>query len=455
MFQTHCGQSNFSGRHIHLSFGRCKRMWLKKTIRGILVGNNTFIASRAEYKSTILRAQMAFVTVAVCLLYVAIDSFNGISNFTSFYLIGICVSLVCVFLNRQAYYQSTNFLLLITANFLAYIFASNDTYRAGTYIYLIVCCLLAFALYGYKYRGIAFLFCLLSVVLFLLSYVYEVKILVHTPEEQKLIYGEEYVRVSFITNFLIALVLCSLILHFLLSINFYSENEILVKNELLIKTNKELDRFVYSASHDLKAPLSSMLGLLELAQRSDDKEELRLYLDMMKNRVNNLDEFIKEIIDYSRNSRLELKKETIPVLEFVQDVAENLRHAEGYENIYFKFDIPPSLEVTGDRSRLKVVLNNIIGNALKYHDPSKDNPMVEVVARHQKKGWQIEVVDNGLGIDAEYITKVFDMFYRASEKSTGSGLGLYIVKETLDKLSATIALESKLGVGSRFKIVFP
>jgi hypothetical protein len=84
---------------------------------------------------------------------------------------------------------------LITANFLAYVFASNDTYRAGTYIYLIVCCLLAFALYGYKYRVAAVLFCLVSVVLFLLSYIYEVKILIHIPEEQKLVYAEEYVRV--------------------------------------------------------------------------------------------------------------------------------------------------------------------------------------------------------------------------------------------------------------------
>ena len=170
-------------------------MAFKKIIRKILIGKDTFITSRAEYKSAILRAQMAFVSIFVCALYIVIDTSNGISNFRVFYLLGIFVSTLCIFLNRHAYYQSTNFILLITANFLAYVFASNDTYRAGTYIYLIVCCLLAFALYGYKYRVAAVLFCLVSVVLFLLSYIYEVKILIHTPEEQKLVYAEEYVRV--------------------------------------------------------------------------------------------------------------------------------------------------------------------------------------------------------------------------------------------------------------------
>lgn len=429
-------------------------MRFKRVIRNILIGKDTFIASRAEYKSAILRAQMAIVTIIVCLIYIVIDSSNGISNFISFYLVGISVSAICIYLNRESHYQSTNFILLITANFLTYIFASNDTYRSGTYIYLIVCCLLAFALYGYKFRMAAVLFCVISIALFLLSYVYEVKILIHSPEEQKLIYSEEYVRFSFITNFLIAVVLCSLIFHFLLSINFHSENEILVKNDLLVKANQELDRFVYSASHDLKAPLSSMLGLIEVGLRTDDPEEVKMCLHLMKSRVNNLDDFIKEIIDYSRNSRLDLKKEKINVLELVKDVLDSLRHAEGFENIYVKLDIPESMEVETDRARIRVVVSNLIANALKYHDPTKPNPLIDIMARADGTGWFMEIRDNGIGIAPEHEKKIFDMFYRASELSTGSGLGLYIVKETLEKLSGKILVESTPGRGSSFKIAF-
>jgi signal transduction histidine kinase len=430
-------------------------MSFKKVTRNILIGKDTFIASRAEYKSAILRGQMAFVSIFVFALYIGIDSYNGISNFTGFYLLGISIATISIFLNRHSYYQSTNFLLLTTANFLAYVFASNDTYRAGTYIYLIVCCLLAFALYGYKYRIAAVLFCLVSVLLFFLSYVYEVKMFIHSPEVQKLIYAEEYVRVSFITNFLIALVLCSLIFHFLLSINFHSENEILVKNDLLSKTNQELDRFVYSASHDLKAPLSSMLGLIEVAQRTDDPEEIKMCLGMMRGRINILDDFIREIIDYSRNARLELKKDKFSLLELTKEVVDGLKYAEGFENIYLKYNMPADLEVETDRARLRVVLSNLIGNSLKYHDPAKENPNVEISAVSRNNQLRIEVQDNGLGISEEHKPKIFDMFFRASEKSKGSGLGLYIVNETIKKLNGTVVVASKVGHGSTFEIVVP
>ncbi len=428
-------------------------MKFKSIIRSLLIGKDNFIVSRAEYKSAILRAEMALVTISVCLLYIFIDSYNGIYNFRNFYLLGICVSATCIFLNRHSYYQSTNFILLITANFLAYIFASNDTYRAGTYIYLIVCCILAFALYGYKYRIAAVLFCLVSVVLFLLSYVYEVKIILHSPEEEKLIYAEEYVSVSFITNFLIAVVLCSLIFHFLLAINFHSENEILVKNELLSKTNQELDRFVYSASHDLKAPLSSMLGLIEIAQRTEDPEEIKMCLGMMRGRVNTLDDFIREIIDYSRNSRLELKNDRFNLMEFTKEVVDGLRYAEGFEKIYLKYNIPPDLEVETDRARLRVVFSNLISNSFKYHDPSKENPQVEISAVSTASQLRIVVQDNGLGISEEHKPKIFDMFYRASEMSKGSGLGLYIVSETIKKLNGSIHVKSQIGQGSSFEVV--
>jgi signal transduction histidine kinase len=430
-------------------------MSFKKVTRNILIGKDTFIASRAEYKSAILRGQMAFVSIFVFALYIGIDSYNGISNFTGFYLLGISIATISIFLNRHSYYQSTNFLLLTTANFLAYVFASNDTYRAGTYIYLIVCCLLAFALYGYKYRIAAVLFCLVSVLLFFLSYVYEVKMFIHSPEVQKLIYAEEYVRASFITNFLIALVLCSLIFHFLLSINFHSENEILVKNDLLSKTNQELDRFVYSASHDLKAPLSSMLGLIEVAQRTDDPEEIKMCLGMMRGRINILDDFIREIIDYSRNARLELKKDKFSLLELTKEVVDGLKYAEGFENIYLKYNMPADLEVETDRARLRVVLSNLIGNSLKYHDPAKENPNVEISAVSRNNQLRIEVQDNGLGISEEHKPKIFDMFFRASEKSKGSGLGLYIVNETIKKLNGTVVVASKVGHGSTFEIVVP
>jgi len=432
-----------------------QRMRLKKIIRNLLIGKDEFIASRTEYKSAMLRAQMAVTTTLVCLVYVGIDWVNGITIFNYFYLLGVTVSFISIILNRKGHYQVTSVLLLVIANFLAYIFASNDTYRAGTYIYLIVCCLLALALFGYRYRPASLFFCLISATLFVMSYVYEIKIFILSPAQQLQVYGEQYVRITFIINFFIATALCVLIFSFLLSANHHSEKEILLKNELLLKTNEELDRFVYSASHDLKAPLSSMLGLIEIAQRTDDPEEVKLCLGMMKTRINNLDDFILEIIDYSRNSRLELKKESFKLVDLVKEVVDSLRYADGFENIYFKLDVPVDLEINSDRGRLKVILNNLVGNSLKYNDAGKDEKLVEIKTSHQNDWVVIQVNDNGIGIAEEHQPKIFDMFYRATERSKGSGLGLYIAKETIEKLGGKISLTSEVGQGTNFSVAIP
>ncbi len=234
-----------------------------------------------------------------------------------------------------------------------------------------------------------------------------------------------------------------------------AEQRVIEQNILLAKTNAELDRFVYSTSHDLKAPLSSLLGLISIAERAQNPEEVKQCLQMMKARIHHLEEFIREIIDYSRNSRVEVKRLPTNLYQLINDVVENLRHAEGSENIFVKYDIPRELDVKTDESRLKVILNNLIGNSIKYSDPEKDNQFISVKTASKPDHVRIFIEDNGVGISQEHHSKIFDMFYRASEKSQGSGLGLYIVRETVQKLGGNISFESTLGQGTRFEIMIP
>ncbi|NOS93965.1 MAG: GHKL domain-containing protein [Cyclobacteriaceae bacterium] len=430
-------------------------MTLSELIRTILIGKDKYISVKSAYKSAMLRGQLALIAFVIGLAYAFIDWYNGINGFISYYFGLMIICVIAIILNRKEKYRTANFLLLSAANFLIYVFSANDTYRAGTYIYFIISGLMALALFGYKHRYLAILFCFLSLALFILSYVYQIKILILTPEQQKMVYAEDYVRTTFIINFIMGLTVCVLIFFFLLNINHHSEKEILMKNELLSKTNQELDRFVYSASHDLKAPLSSMLGLIEIAQRTDDPNEVKACLEMMKGRVKNLDEFILEIINYSRNSRLDLHKEPVDLFELTKEVVDNLKYAEGFEQIYFKYNFPPDLKIKTDRGRLRVVLNNLISNSLKYHDSSKDNQVVEVNAYQESNFLKMMVKDNGIGIAAEHQTKIFEMFYRASEKSKGSGLGLYIVQETIHKMNGKIKVASDVGVGTSFEIEVP
>lgn len=234
-----------------------------------------------------------------------------------------------------------------------------------------------------------------------------------------------------------------------------AEQQIRLQNDLLAKANDELDRFVYSASHDLRAPLSSLLGLISIAERTDSKEEIMLCLEMMKKRVVTMEGFIKEITDYSRNSRLRVERQPVLVRSLVQEVVDNLKYTSGAERIAIEVDAAPDLTFHTDPSRLKVVLNNLIANAIKYHDHTKETPFIKLKATANGKANVILVSDNGQGIPKEHVDHIFDMFYRASENSEGSGLGLYIVKETLAKLMGSIDVQSELYQGSSFRVELP
>lgn len=234
-----------------------------------------------------------------------------------------------------------------------------------------------------------------------------------------------------------------------------SEAQIIEQNRLLAKANDELDRFVYSASHDLRAPLSSLLGLISIAKRTDRQEEIAACLSMMEERVNTMDGFIREITDYSRNSRLEVSREPIALHKLIHGIIENLRYVNGASSITIHVGIPTDTIIQTDPGRLKVILNNLISNALKYQDTKKPDQKIEIGYTLSGQRSSIYVRDNGQGIAPEHQSKIFNMFYRASENSDGSGLGLYIVKETLDKLGGSILVESEPEKGSTFTIFLP
>jgi len=233
------------------------------------------------------------------------------------------------------------------------------------------------------------------------------------------------------------------------------ETELSLKNAQLAKTNEELDRFVYSASHDMRAPLSSVLGLIHIAQKATSQEELNYCLEKMGERIMVMEGFIKDVTDYSRNARGEVNKKQVNILEAVTAVKNNLRHSFDSDKISMGIDIPADLFVYTDIHRLTIVLNNLVSNSTKYYDPSKEDPHIQIDARAGNGFVSISVADNGMGIEPAHHSKIFDMFYRASENSEGSGLGLYIVREALQKLGGTIDVKSQPGVGSTFTFTLP
>ena len=234
------------------------------------------------------------------------------------------------------------------------------------------------------------------------------------------------------------------------------EQALEASNETLKKTNLELDRFVYSVSHDLRAPLSSILGVIEFAETETDEQSMLELLNMLKSSVKKLDGFVLDILNYSRNARVQVESEKIDFNELVSDIVRDLRFMNaGNSNVAITIDVNEKAILYSDKSRIKMVVSNLLANALRYHDPQKPNPFVNILIQPHDTGIIISIQDNGIGISRDNHEKIFDMFYRASVMSEGTGIGLYIVKETVQKLNGTITLKSEQGIGSDFKVYLP
>lgn len=141
--------------------------------------------------------------------------------------------------------------------------------------------------------------------------------------------------------------------------------------------------------------------------------------------------------------------------QLVEEISSGLKHLEGADKIEIQNEIPHDMVLPSDAMRLKIVLNNLLNNAIKYHDHNKESRFIRISVKPAGDGMIFSVTDNGMGIPAEHHDKVFNMFYRASDKSKGSGLGLYIVKESLGQLGGTVSLKSELGQGSTFTVQLP
>jgi len=241
-------------------------------------------------------------------------------------------------------------------------------------------------------------------------------------------------------------------LHEEIQIRKTAEQKTKTTNQALRKTNAELDSFVYSVSHDLRAPITSVLGLLNLARIEKSRATLQKYLDMISKSVIQQDLFIKDILNLSRNSRLNVNRSEIQFEEIVNEIFEQLRYIN-HLKVKKSMEIDQQKPFYSDASRIKVILNNLISNAIRYHNGKQ--PQVDIKVQVKPKYAHILVKDNGIGIEKEHLSKVFKMFYRATDTNHGSGLGLYIVKETLDKLQGNIKLKSQVNIGTEVYLQIP
>ncbi len=232
-------------------------------------------------------------------------------------------------------------------------------------------------------------------------------------------------------------------------------NSLATQNIELTKINKELDSLVYSVSHNLRAPLMSVLGLINLAKFETSIDAVHHYHGLMEKSIHNLDDTLKEILDYARNARQEPQIGKVDFKEIINETLDKMQFMMGVEKIKIRVKVVDPVLFYSDYYRISVILNNLISNAIKYYDERKENSFFNISVTVEEKKAMLVFQDNGIGISAAAIDKIFDMFFRATNKTDGSGLGLYIVKEAVDKLQGDIQIESSMGIGTTFKIDIP
>jgi signal transduction histidine kinase len=231
--------------------------------------------------------------------------------------------------------------------------------------------------------------------------------------------------------------------------------DLAARNDQLLKINQELDSLVYSVSHNLRAPLMSVLGLLNLAKDEANREALCKYYELMESSIKRLDDTVKEILDYSRNARQELSLERVDLRRLIDETLEKMKYMTNFDKLDIEISVKDKVVYNSDYYRLSVIINNIISNAIKYQDTSKSQSFLKIRVVVDASAAKFHFEDNGIGIDPQFLPKIFNMFFRATAKNEGSGLGLYIVKEAIEKLNGHIEIDSAPGKGTIFRMELP
>jgi signal transduction histidine kinase len=171
--------------------------------------------------------------------------------------------------------------------------------------------------------------------------------------------------------------------------------------------------------------------------------------------INRLDDFIREILDYARNARTELEIEKIDFSQLLRLAQDKISLLAGANSLHVNVHIEGGEYFYSDYSRLGILFNNLLTNAVLYQDGNKETSFVDFSISVSTDKAVIKVRDNGVGIEKKFIDKIFNMFYKASAISTGSGLGLYIAKEIITRLGGVVTVTSEHSMFTEFEIVLP
>lgn len=240
-------------------------------------------------------------------------------------------------------------------------------------------------------------------------------------------------------------------------ITLYLKNEEdLTKSIEDLKANQgDMDHFAYSVAHDLRAPIASCLGLITLLKDVKMEDSGSQLTELLNQSVEQFDATTREMIDYFQNKNSGVSLSFFDVNKEIENALKNLSFHKNFKRIDLRRVLKGESKLYSDVRLFKIILNNLLSNSVKYIDENKANCFAKIGIEVNDKSYKLSVSDNGMGIEKEHQERIFDIFYRASNKGYGSGLGLYILKQAVDKLGGTLSFRSEVGVGSSFEVSIP
>jgi two-component sensor histidine kinase len=432
---------------------------MKKQFRQLIIRIRKYMPCtrevRNEYKRILLVVQTTLVGMLACISFAIVDMIHGLYLSMIQDLSALMVFGLAIFMIRNGKFNIGKLMVILYASFTLIVNASRDGRYSGNEflwfpilgavflffspkekIYITVCFTMAFSgIFFLEYTDYSYL---------------------HT----QMIPGYNYI--NYVLCFCVTASLVCLYMMYLIKVNTDSEKKLerlnhtlLIRNENLKKTNNELDSFVYKASHDMRAPLTSLLGLIDISKRETDPMVLNNFLELQAKSIRKLDSYIVDILNISRNARMSIQESKIDFKEMIKQIYDQLHYIENSGRVKKNSTIEGEKTFVSDPIRLNIILNNLISNSIRYADLSKEEPFISITIKIGKEFAEITVYDNGTGIEKEHINKIFDMFYRGTETNNGSGLGLYIVKETLNRIKGTISIKSEAGKYTEVRVVVP
>lgn len=403
-----------------------------------------------ELRKNIVFSQILILSLVGLVIHLVADSIRSDFGIVGIVILTIMVTGYTYYLNEQQKHKKARTFFFISVNIIFFVLASWVPRECAVNILFVALMGIALVVHPYRELKLAILYVSMSLLALIV-----LEVTNYQPLGNSFRLLEHSSLFNSIINITSAIVILSICLLFSVHLNHRAEVFLLKRENQLSKTNEKLDRILYSASHDLRAPLHSIKGLMNLAAMDAQSGNLKYYFSLADERIAKLDRFIVDILEFSRSTKNQLAMEQVSIREMVNEIADALKYMDGASRIQLIREFGDIDFVTTDRRALSVILTNLVSNSVKYHNYQQENLWIKIMIERSADKVCISVSDNGMGIPNEQQEKVFDMFFRATDQANGSGLGLFIVKEMVDQLNGKISLQSVFGRGSEFSFCLP